>query len=57
MTESKNLHVRISHIALKDIKEKSKSCGISQSKLVRIAVQLTTKDDILQYLLDHIAKN
>ena len=56
MIESKNLHVRISHIALKDIKEKSKSCGISQSKLVRIAVQLTTKDDILQYLLDHIAK-
>ena len=49
-----NLNVRVSKKTLETVKFKAHGSGISQSKLVTIAVELITDDQVLQYLLDRV---
>ena len=50
----RTMNFRISNMALKAVKDKAQRCGISQSKLIRIAVETITEDDVLEYLLKSI---
>lgn len=50
----KNINIRASDKLLKLVKEKAKRNGVDQSKLVRIALEVVTDDQILQYLLDRV---
>lgn len=52
----KNLNIRTSARTLALIKAKALANGISQSKLVKIAVESLTEDEILQHLLDKVVK-
>jgi len=49
-----NLNIRVSKKTLELVKAKARHSGISQSKLVTIAVELIDENQVLQYLLDRI---
>lgn len=50
----RNINIRASDKLLKLVKDKAKRNGIDQSKLVRIALEVVTDDQILQYLLSRV---
>lgn len=54
--KDKSFNFRLSNITLKTIKDKSQKCGVSRAKLIRIAVELVSEDDVLQYMLDKASK-
>lgn len=49
-----NLNIRASGKLLKLLKEKAKRTGVDKSKLVRIAIEVVTDDQVMQYLLDRV---
>lgn len=50
----KTFNFRLSNIALKTIRDKAQLCGVSQSKLIRIAVEMVSEEDVLDYLLKRV---